>query len=83
MVSKRKRDDIVPTYLWHLRLGHINADRINRLKRDGPLDFPKVELHLTCESCLQGKMTNCDNVLDLIHSDVCSPLNHVARGGFA
>ena len=26
---KRKRDDIIPIYLWHLRLGHINVDRIN------------------------------------------------------
>ena len=25
------------TYLWHLRLGHISLDRINRLVRDGPL----------------------------------------------
>ena len=25
------------TYLWHLRLGHIGLDRINRLTKDGPL----------------------------------------------
>ena len=25
------------TYLWHLRLGHINLDRITRLVKDGPL----------------------------------------------
>ena len=25
------------TYLWHLRLGHISLDRINRLTKDGPL----------------------------------------------
>ena len=25
------------TYLWHLRLGHISLDRINRLTKDGHL----------------------------------------------
>ncbi len=31
------------TYLWHLRLGHVNVDRINRLVKDGPLKFLKIE----------------------------------------
>ena len=75
--NKRKRDEIVPTYLWHFRLGHINVDKINRLVKDDPLDFLKVELYPICESCLQGKMTKLPftgkgeramGVLDLIHN---------------
>ncbi|GKU97061.1 hypothetical protein SLEP1_g10245 [Rubroshorea leprosula] len=92
ILSKRKRDEVAPTYLWHLRLGHINVERINRLVKDGPLDFLKIESYPTCEPCLQGKMTKLPfsgkgeralGVLDLIHSDVCGPINHVARGGFS
>ena len=44
-------------YLWHLHLGHINPNRIQRLIKDGllePLDFDGF---LVCESCLEGKMT--------------------------
>ncbi|PPZ39278.1 hypothetical protein C5P26_25735, partial [Escherichia coli] len=45
----------------------------------------------TCESCLQGKMTRspfvgqglrAENILELIHSDVCGPFKEMARGGF-
>ena len=43
-------------YLWHLRLGHINLDRINRLVKDGPLRELNVGL-LVCKSCLEGKKT--------------------------
>ncbi len=88
--TKRKREEIVPTYLWHLRLGHINAKRIQRLVKDGPLSFLTLETYPTCESCVQGKMTRLpfsgkgersSNVLDLIHTDVCGPMNHMGRGG--
>ena len=44
-------------YLWHLRLGHINLDRINRLAKDGPLRKLNVGTLHVCESCLEGKMT--------------------------
>ena len=45
------------TYLWHLRLGHINLDRINRLVKDGPLRKLNVSTLPVCKSCLEGKMT--------------------------
>nr|XP_016496014.1 PREDICTED: uncharacterized protein LOC107815021 [Nicotiana tabacum] len=42
--SKRKRSsELSETYLWHLRLGHINLNRISRLVKDGPLSSLKVE----------------------------------------
>ena len=45
------------TYIWHLRLGHISQDRINRLTNDGPLRELRVGSLPVCESCLEGKMT--------------------------
>ena len=44
------------TYLWHLRLGHINLDRINILLKDGLLREINVGTLPVCESCLEGKM---------------------------
>ena len=77
------------TYLWHLRLGHINLDRIERLIKDGPLRELKVGTLLVCESCLEGKMTKrafstkgerAKAPMEIILSDVCGPLNVKARG---
>ena len=45
------------TYLWHLRLGHISLDRINRLTNYGPLKDLSVGSLPIYESCLKGKMT--------------------------
>ena len=49
-----RKDD---TYLWHLRLGHINLDRIERLVKNGLLSKLELDTLLVCESCLGGKMT--------------------------
>ena len=87
--QKISHDD--DTYLWHLKLGHINLDRINRLVKDGPLIELKVGTLSVCESCLEGKMTKrpfstkgerAKEPLELVHSDVCGPLNVQARGGY-
>ena len=79
------------TYLWHLRLGHINLDKINRLVKDGPLRKLNVGTLPVCESCLEGKMTKrpfsangerSKEPLQLVHSDICDPLSVQARGGY-
>ena len=86
-----KSNDLNPTYLWHCRLGHINEKRISKLHKDGLLDSFDFESYEVCESCLLGKMTKtpftgnstrADDLLGLIHSDVCGPFNSTARGGF-
>ena len=54
---KRKFLSTSNAYLWHLHLGHINSNRIQRLMKDGllePLDFNEFSI---CKSCLEGKMT--------------------------
>ena len=78
--KKQKILDNDDTYLWHLRLGHISLDRINRLAKDGPLKELKVGNLPVCESCLEGKMTKrsfsakgfrAKEPLELVHLDVC------------
>ena len=90
--NKRKEpSQMNQTYLWHLRLGHINLRRIQRLVSDGPLGSLEVETFPICESCLEGKITKrpftakgyrAKDVLELVHSDLCGPMTIQARGGF-
>ena len=91
--GKRSRlDDVNDTYLWHCRLGHINKNRITRLVSDGLLDLGDCESLPTYESCLHSKMTKkpftekgerATELLGLIHSDICRPMNISARDGYS
>lgn len=74
---------------WHARLGHIGQDRMSRLAKGGLLDqLTKVELP-RCEPCLAGKATKkpfgkamrVSVPLELIHSDICGPVNVKTRHG--
>ena len=58
--SNHKRKEISPvnqTYLWHLRLGHINLERICRMVTGGLLSPLDVTTLPVCEPCLEEKMT--------------------------
>ncbi|KAJ9537478.1 hypothetical protein OSB04_030211 [Centaurea solstitialis] len=90
-ISKRSKDIEDQTYLWHCRLGHINKKRVELLLKGGFLGTFNYKPFHNCESCLSGKMTkqpfNKENeratdLLEIIHTDVCGPFSHVARGGY-
>ncbi|KAJ9542446.1 hypothetical protein OSB04_028952 [Centaurea solstitialis] len=90
-ISKRSKDIEDQTYLWHCRLGHINKKRIELLLKGGFLGTFDYKPFDNCESCLSSKMTkqpfNKENeratdLLEIIHTDVCGPFSHVARGGY-
>ena len=55
--TKRKEHSSNPTSLWHIRLGHININRINRLIKEGILGNLVLQPMEVCESCLKGKIT--------------------------
>ena len=87
-----KSNELNPTYFWHCRLGHINEKRISKLHKDGALGSFDFESYEICESCLSGKMTKspfnkqgerANDLLGLIHTDVCGPLSTNARGGYS
>ena len=91
-MKKRKREDMNVTYLWHCRLGHINESRINKLFKDKFFDPYDYESYGTCESCLMRKMTKTpftgyeekmNDILDLVHTDVCSPILTQTKGGYS
>ena len=79
------------TYLWHCRLGHIGVKRMKKLHADGFLESLDYESLDACEPCLMGKMTKtlfsgtmerATDLLEIIHTDVCSPMSVDARGGY-
>ena len=83
-------DNDSATYLWHYRLGHIGVKRMKKLHTDGILESLDYESLDACDPCLMGKMTKtpfsgtmerATNLLEIIHTDVCGPMNIEARGG--
>ena len=59
--------------------------------KNGSLDLREEETLPVCESCLEGKMTSRPynakgnrpiEPLELVHTDVCGPMNISARGGY-
>ena len=81
-------DNDSATYLWHCRLGHISIKRMKKLHSDGLLESLDYESLGTCEPCLIGKMTKrpfsetmerATNLLEIIHTDVCGPMNIETR----
>ena len=72
------------TYLWHCRLGHIGVKRMKKIHVDGLLESLDYESVDACEPCLMGKMTKtpfsgtmerATDLLEIIHTDVCSPMS--------
>ena len=87
----KKRKVSNETYMWHLRLGHINSSRIHGLVKSGILNSLIFEPIPVCESCLEGKMTKrpfkakgnrATIQLKLVHTDVCGPMSVQALGGY-
>ncbi|MGH7240582.1 MAG: reverse transcriptase domain-containing protein, partial [Candidatus Saccharimonadales bacterium] len=88
------QNDIV---LWHKRLGHLNLDSMKtlvsrQLVTDFALDDATHESRVTdCEACIKGKTHrkpmpyaathHSTRVLQLVHSDVCGPINTATLGG--
>ena len=74
---------------WHARVGYVGQNRLNRLAKDGLLDRLTMLKLSKYESCLARKATiknlgqasRVSSPLELIHSDVCGPMNVKARHG--
>jgi hypothetical protein len=79
----------ISSFTWHARLGHIWKDRMARLAREGLLgllakvDLPICEPYLAGKACRKpfGKVVRAIQPLELIHSNICGPMNVKARHG--
>ena len=90
VASKHPRVNDNSSMLWHNRLRHIFRHIMERLVKDGMLpnlDFSDLS---TCVECVKWKLTSkvrkeritrCEDVLELIHIDICGPFTLIALGG--
>ena len=90
-LKRKESSSVNQTQLRHLRLGHINIDRICILAICGHLNPLDVKALPVYEPCLEGKMTmrpfkakdyRAKEVLDLVHTNLCGPMSTSARGGY-
>lgn len=80
--------------IWHRRFGHINSSNLNKMKDgavDGLLCVEKFNIERSnCIVCCEGKQTRlpfknkgvrASKVLEVIHGDVCGPMETKSIGG--
>ncbi|GJS80739.1 retrovirus-related pol polyprotein from transposon TNT 1-94 [Tanacetum coccineum] len=86
--NKKSKQNLDSTFLWHFRLAHINKKHIAKLQHDGLLESTDDESFDVCVSCISGKMARkpfthaierADDLLGLIHSDLCGPFRTTSR----
>lgn len=73
--------------LWHRRLGHLNYTYVKNLKCNAEA---KMDISTKCKVCVKGKFsifpfknigTRATKVLELVHSDLCGPVETASLGG--
>jgi len=81
--QKEEKDE---NWLWHLRFGHLNFGGLNLLHRKGMVrGLPLIEKpDSLCEGCIlgkqhrenfsSGKRIRAKAPLEIIHSDLCGPM---------
>ncbi|KAI5344202.1 hypothetical protein L3X38_012079 [Prunus dulcis] len=81
------------TDLWHRRFGHLNMSSLKLLKeQDMVVGLPEIkEVKEVCEGCVLGKqsreafpreaITRASTPLELVHSDICGPMQTVTKAG--
>ena len=80
--------------LWHRRFGHINFDYLSKMIKNKLISGVKIDPPTTlepCEACIIGKQARQPfkssgiiktmKKLDLIHSDLCGPMQNLSLGG--
>ena len=86
--------DLNDLTLWHQRFGHLNHTDLKKLVSENMVEGMKIDakaLVEPCEGCILGKQarnpfpkkseTKTKDLLELIHSDVCGPMNVASVGG--
>ena len=78
--------------LWHLRYGHLNIKGLQLLSDKGMVfGLPKIGSLDLCEGCVYGKQIRksfpvgkalrASECLELIHADLCGPMQTKSLGG--
>ena len=89
VVQNSSTTNNIDIIIWYARLGHIGQDRLHRLTGAGLLGSLTIKELLVYEYCLAGKAIRlpfskakrASSPLQLIHLDICGPMNVKARHG--
>ena len=89
-LSARVQDN---NWLWHCRYGHLNFSGLKTLyQKNMVIGLPPIQLQTDiCDECTVGKQP-CDSfptapawraehILELVHSDLCGPINPASCSG--
>ena len=88
-VVSATQEDSMPN-LWHRRLAHMSKKGLRTLAKKSLIHFAKGMSLKPCDYCLFGKQhrvsfrilyTRKPNVLDLVYSNVCCPIDVESLGG--
>ncbi|GKV39214.1 hypothetical protein SLEP1_g47020 [Rubroshorea leprosula] len=86
-----KTNDVA--WLWHSRYGHLNFGGLKQLQQKNMVTgLPVFECpSIVCEECViskqhrdpfpKGSSTRARRLLEIVHSDICGPINPVSNGG--
>ena len=87
-----KTDMEDPSWLWHFRYGHLNFSGLKTLQQKNMVTcLPQINIpSQVCEECVvgkqhrsqfpKGKSWRAKDVLELVHSDICGPINPSSNG---
>jgi hypothetical protein len=88
MTGHASQHDAKKWMLWHRRLAHVGLKAVEILPRI--TDAPKKSRKFNCDSCIKCKLarkpftprtSHATEPLQLVHSDICSPLETAIGGG--
>lgn len=89
-LKKEQTYGLLSSSIWHRRMGHMNYSDLKKLDIEGIELIKKENQNNACVVCLKGKQAKlpfnkCGNraneLLELIHSDVCGPMETLSLGG--
>jgi transposase InsO family protein len=85
--------EVDSTWLWHYRYGHLNFNGLKTLyQKNMVIGLPNItHFNKVCEHCVVGKQHRKEfpqrstwrakKFLELVHSDLCGPINPSSNGG--
>ena len=93
-INENSENDVSSQQLWHARLGHLNHKYVQQVASDELATGIKLKSSIEtpdCEACTLGKMHRSSfpkksqhratKILELIHSDLCGPMQVNSSGG--
>ncbi|TYZ63974.1 hypothetical protein PybrP1_002805, partial [[Pythium] brassicae (nom. inval.)] len=72
------------SYVWRLRLGHVGHVGLNMIvknKLGTGIDIASVSKWELCDGCVDSTSARANGLLDVVHSDVCGPMQTSTIGG--